>query len=103
MAGDPDFDAPDPARVLRLARPALTSAEFRRKFHLADFWGPAEFYDPQLKFFAAGATHHQRLIRGGNQVGKSFACAFEAALHLSGQYPKWWKGKRFKKPTRGWI
>ena len=73
MAND---DAPDPARILKLARQALTSAEYRKKFHLADFWGPKEFYEPQLKFFAAGATHHQRLLRGGNQVGKSFACAF---------------------------
>ena len=22
---------------------------------------------------------------------------------MTGQYPKWWIGKRFKKPTRGWI
>jgi len=96
-------DTPDPARILKLARQALTSAEFRKKFHLADFFGPKEFYEPQLKFFAEGATHHQRLLRGGNQVGKSFACAFEAARHATGQYPKWWKGRRFTKPTRGWV
>jgi phage terminase large subunit-like protein len=100
MAND---DAPDPARILKLARQALTSAEYRKKFHLADFWGPKEFYEPQLKFFAAGATHHQRLLRGGNQVGKSFACAFEVSLHMTGQYPRWWKGRRFNKPTRGWV
>ena len=22
---------------------------------------------------------------------------------MTGQYPKWWTGKRFNKPTRGWI
>jgi hypothetical protein len=71
----------------------------RKKFHLADFFGPEEFYEPQLKFFAEGKTHHQRLLRGGNQVGKSFAAAFEASLHMSGQYPKWWPGKKFDKPT----
>src|SRR5438128_1372888 len=76
-------DTPDPARLLKLARQALTSAEFRKKFHLVDFYGPNEFYEPQLKFFAEGATHHQRLLRGGNQVGKSFACAFEGGLHSS--------------------
>jgi phage terminase large subunit-like protein len=98
-----ETDAPDPAKLLRLARQALTSSEFRKKFHLADFWGPAEFYDPQMRFFADGAKFHQRLIRGGNQVGKSFSCAFEASLHMTGQYPKWWKGRRFTKPTRGWV
>jgi len=96
-------DAPDPAKIQKLARQALTSSEFRKKFNLADFWGPAEFYEPQLKFFADGAKHHQRLLRGGNQVGKSFSCAFEASLHMTGRYPKWWKGRRFNKPTRGWI
>jgi hypothetical protein len=67
------------------------------------FLWAAEFYEPQLKFFAEGRTHHQRLLRGGNQVGKSFSAAFEASLHMTGQYPKWWPGKKFDKPTRGWI
>jgi phage terminase large subunit-like protein len=96
-------DAPDPAKLLKLARQSLTSAELRKKFHMADFFGPEQFYEPQLKHFAAGTTHHQRLLRGGNQVGKSFACAFEASLHMTGQYPRWWRGKRFNRPTRGWI
>jgi len=96
-------DAPDPANLLRLARQALTSSEFRKKFHLADFWGPNEFYDPQMQFFAEGAKRHQRLIRGGNQVGKSFACAFEASLHMTGQYPKWWQGRRFDRLREGGL
>lgn len=98
-----DDDAPDPAKIMRLAREAMSSSEYRKKFHMADFWGPAQFYEPQCRFFAAGIKHHQRLIRGGNQVGKSFACAFEASLHITGAYPRWWTGKRFAKPTRGWI
>ena len=96
-------DTPDPAKIMRLAKQALTSSEYRKKFHAADFFGPQEFYEPQMKFFAEGRTHHQRLLRGGNQVGKSFSAAFEASLHMTGQYPKWWPGKRFTKATRGWI
>ena len=72
-------------------------------FILADFWGLSEWYEPQQRFFAAGSQHHQRLIRGGNQTGKSFCCAYEAGLHLTGQYPRWWTGRRFAKPTRGWV
>ena len=98
-----DDDAPDPIKLMKLARKALTSSEFRRKFHQLDFWGQGEFYEPQLRFFAAGVKQHQRLIRGGNQTGKTLAAAFEAALHMTGHYPKWWTGRRFTKPTRGWI
>jgi phage terminase large subunit-like protein len=96
-------DAPDPAKLMRLGRQALTSSEYRRKYHAADFWGVEQWYEPQLRFFAAGVKHHQRLIRGGNQTGKSAAAAFEAALHMTGAYPRWWQGRRFNKPTRGWI
>jgi phage terminase large subunit-like protein len=98
-----DRDAPDPAALLKKARQALSSAEYRKKFNLVDFWGPKEFYEPQLRFFTAGAKYHQRLIRGGNQVGKSFAAAIEASLHMTGAYPSWWTGRRFTKPTRGWV
>jgi Terminase large subunit, T4likevirus-type, N-terminal len=86
-----------------LARQALSSSEFRKKFHWADFAGLGYWYEPQLRFFEAGTKHHQRLIRGGNQTGKSIAAAYEAALHMTGQYPKWRTGRRFTKPTRGWI
>ena len=95
--------APDPSKILKLARQAMSSSEYRKKFHLADFWSPKEFYQAQMHFFAEGVQRHQRLIRGGNQVGKSFACAFEIAMHLTGQYPKWWTGRRFTKPIRCWI
>jgi phage terminase large subunit-like protein len=56
------------------------------------------------KFFATGSTGvHQRLIYGGNQVGKTFACAAEIAWHVTGQYPEWWAGKRFNRPIRVWV
>jgi phage terminase large subunit-like protein len=96
-------EAPDPAKILRTIRQAMSSAEIRRKFRAADFAGLSRWYEPQQRFFAAGAKHHQRLIRGGNQTGKSDAAAFEAGLHMTGQYPKWWQGRKFTKPTRGWI
>ena len=33
-------DTPDPAKILKLARQALSSAEYRRKFHMADLARP---------------------------------------------------------------
>ena len=96
-------EAPDPQKLVKLARKALTSSEYRKKFCFIDFWGLRQLYQPQLKFSADGKTYMQRLLRGGNQTGKSQACAIETALHLTGAYPDWWPGRRFSKPTRGWI
>lgn len=39
----------------------------------------------------------------GNQLGKTIAGGFEAAMHATGKYPEWWIGKRFDKPTVGWA
>jgi hypothetical protein len=36
-------------------------------------------------FFAAGATHMQRAILGGNRSGKSTCAAYELAAHLTGR------------------
>lgn len=62
-----------------------------------------EPYDKQKQFFALGANKQERLLTAGNQQGKSHAGAFEGACHLTGIYPRWWTGKRFTKPTRGWA
>ncbi len=34
----------------------------------------------------------------GNQLGKTLAGAAECAMHLTGEYPDWWTGKKFDKP-----
>jgi phage terminase large subunit-like protein len=50
-----------------------------------------------------GAKYSERLLIAGNQNGKTHVGAYEAACHLTGEYPEWWKGRRFDRPTRGWI
>jgi phage terminase large subunit-like protein len=60
-------------------------------------------YSKQLEFHNAGATHRERLLMAGNQLGKTLAGAFEAAMHATGRYPDWWKGKRFDRPVVGWA
>ena len=42
-------------------------------------------------------------LGAGNQLGKTFAAAHDAAYHMTGLYPKWWKGDRFKKPCKLWL
>jgi phage terminase large subunit-like protein len=50
-----------------------------------------------------GAPHRERMLMGANQSGKTWCGAAEAAFHLTGLYPDWWKGRRFERPTRGWV
>src|SRR3974390_511129 len=105
MARPKQDEAPDPQKIIRLARQTLSAAEVRRKFRRMDFLGLDYWYQTQLDFFAAGSSGvHQRLIYGGNQTGKTLACSFEVgACHLTGQFPHWWTGKRFPKPIRAWV
>jgi phage terminase large subunit-like protein len=46
-------------------------------------------------YIAAGAVHHNS--------GKTIAGTYQDTLHLTGMYPDWWPGPRFKKPTDGWA
>jgi phage terminase large subunit-like protein len=85
-------------------------AECRRREHnkLQAFFpeeGPnrRELYPKHMQFIEAGSTHRERLFLAGNRVGKSSLGAFEMAVHLTGQYPAWWKGRRFNRPIRAWA
>jgi len=60
-------------------------------------------YPKQADFHAAGAEHRERLFMAGNRVGKTMCGAAEMAIHLTGKYPAWWKGRRFNKPIRAWA
>jgi phage terminase large subunit-like protein len=50
-----------------------------------------------------GSPHRERLLMGANQSGKTYSGGAEAAFHLTGRYPDDWPGRRFTKPTRGWV
>ena len=64
-----------------------------------------DFYEPypkQAEFHKLGATHDERAMIAGNQVGKSECAAAETAYHLTGEYPSWWEGHRFTHPISAW-
>ena len=77
----------------------VLEAELRNTVRMAYF----KPYPKQMKFFAMGATFRERLLRAGNQLGKSEAGAYETALHLTGEYPADWPGRRFNHPVRWWC
>lgn len=63
-------------------------------------YGP---YAKQREFHNASSEHRERLFMAGNQLGKTLAGAAETAIHLTGLYPDWWRGRRFDRPVRGWA
>src|SRR5215510_13991286 len=77
-----------------------TERQRRRTENRLNYYRP---YKKQLEFHQAGATRRERLLMAGNQLGKTLAGGFEAAMHCTGRYPDWWTGRRFDKPTVGWC
>lgn len=39
----------------------------------------------------------------GNQLGKTLSAAAETAIHATGRYPDWWKGRVFETPINAWV
>lgn len=82
------------------AEKLLREIEKRRTFNRIDFFKP---FDKQQQFFDMGAWAKVRMFRAGNQLGKTEAGAAEAVYHLTGDYPDEWMGRRFDRPTKGWL
>ena len=56
-----------------------------------------DFSVEDVKCYCTGGVIH-------HNTGKTFGVGgYELTLHLTGQYPKWWKGKRFDRPIRSWA
>lgn len=92
---------------LNRLRGALSYRRARRK--IDSFYpdeGPLrrELYPKHLQFFRAGSEHRERCFLAANRIGKTEGVgAYESALHLTGQYPKWWEGRKFTEPISAWA
>lgn len=60
-------------------------------------------YPKQQSFHNAGSLFRERLLRAGNQQGKTYSGAAECATHATGLYPAWWQGKKWERSTAGWA
>ena len=58
-------------------------------------------YEKQKQFHHS--SKRERLFMAGNQLGKTWAGAYEVAMHLTGIYPDWWEGARINKPNKWWV
>ena len=62
-----------------------------------------ELYKVHTDFFDAGSQYRERCIIAANRIGKSELGAFECYLHLTGDYPAWWRGRRFPNSVNVWA
>ena len=60
-------------------------------------------YPKQVIFHEAGALYRERMLKAGNQQGKTVSAGFEMAMHLTGQYPAVWNGRVFDHPVAAWA
>lgn len=97
--------------------------ERRKRNRIATYFpdtGPLRraLYPKHMEFFAAGGKHkplpscpdgctgephRERCFMAGNRVGKTDSGAYETTLHLTGNYPDWWRGHRFPGPIKTWA
>jgi len=81
----------------------------RRKYNKLDYWFPEsgllarENYLKHMDFIRSTATHRECVLMAANRVGKTECAAFMIACHLTGKYPNWWMGRKFKKPINALV
>lgn len=78
----------------------LTERERRIKHNKLATYKP---YPKQAEFHALGSAIRERLLMAANQVGKTWSAGFEVAMHVTGEYPSWWTGRRWDRPVTVWV
>jgi phage terminase large subunit-like protein len=94
------------AELAKLAAALEDSVRANRILQFYPDTGPLrrELYPKHLEFFRAGATYRERCFMAANRIGKSEgAGGYESSLHLTGEYPDWWEGRRFPMATQGYA
>jgi len=92
--------------------PAVTKAELEKAVEIAkelrqrERYNKIDVYDPypyQLEFHSTSKENNQRLLMAANRIGKSYCGAAEMSYHLTGLYPDWWEGRKFRQPITAWA
>lgn len=64
----------------------------------AEHWKP---YQKQLDFLNCDSK--VAIMFGANRAGKTTCAAWKVAVHATGIYPEWYKGKRINRPNTQWV
>lgn len=73
----------------------IKRCEHYRKYTAIEFFEPDAW---QVNAIAKGFHEPVRGCLAGNRLGKSYFGTYETAVHLTGRYPKDWKGHKFDEP-----
>src|SRR5882724_13392417 len=88
-------EGPDPNDIRRHARKMLTEMQYRQKYRRIDFYMP-NF--KQEEFHNLNKT--EKMIRAGNQLGKTQSAAAQITMDSLRLYPDWYTGRRFLNPPK---
>jgi hypothetical protein len=88
-------EGPDPNELRRHAKRMYTERQYREKYCRLDFYRPNR---KQLEFHKTIAD--ERLLRAGNQLGKTHSVGAELAMHSVQIYPEWFDGRKFLEKPR---
>lgn len=88
----------------------MQEAVRRRKTNRIDWYYPdggplrRELYTKSMEYFGSGLKHGERCLMAANRVGKTEGIGgYETACHLTGIYPEWWPGRKFRRPIKAWC
>jgi phage terminase large subunit-like protein len=84
---------PDPNDIRRHAKKIYTNAQYRQKYRRIDFYKPNP---KQMEFH--NLLEHEKMIRAGNQLGKTQSAAAQMTMDALRLYPDWYTGRRFMVP-----
>src|SRR5437016_2060931 len=96
---DDAFDGPDITNLRKTAA-LMPIKERLEKYRKIDRF---VLHPKQAEFVALGSSVSERALFAGSRQGKSTVGVYELAIHMTGDYPPDWKGRRFIKPINAWV
>lgn len=97
---------------LAVTEAIVSELEYRQKYDKLSLYLPYGHPDTMKiegwskkpwQFDFHNANYRERMLIAANRVGKTRTAGAEVAMHMTGLYPDWWEGKRFKKSVLVWT